>query len=1172
MPIDIASGTAKLDFDDLVLPGQVPLVWDRHYSTALLADGAAPTALGLGWTNRWLATLSYDQGQFTFFTPEGGREVFDNPDQAFAKGQVLRLPGAFLELYRQGRRAVVRSWDVEGGDIRCYVFDGGAPGSAWPLAALEDVTGLQGVDLARDGDGRLVGLTQRLERRGLALAYGRQGRIESVDMLAADGSRHPVARYAYDAAGRLAEARDAADFADRFDYDDAGRIVREVAKDGGVFHYRYDERGRCVRRSGLDHYNERRLKFLDAIRVTEVTNSCGETTVFQHLPSGQAVGETDPLGHRKTTAYDDHGRIVALTDATGATTRYTYDAKGNRDSIVDALGRITLFTFNDHHQPVAMVDAAGRTWRRAYDAQQRLVATMDPLDAQWRFSYDAEGNVAEVVNPKGDRRQQRFARGVLQSATDWMGHATHYRFDAFGRVTERRGPLGEATQFRYDVIGNPVQVRLPDGNQLAASYDHAGNLTRLIDANGHATRWRYGPCSRLLARTDPVGGTVHYLWGSEPGRLDALVNEKGEHYRFERDGAGRIVREVSFDGAVRSFALDGEGHSLAYTNANSETIAIRRDALHRVIDQQLPDGEQIEYGFDPLGRLIKAVNADAAVAIERDALGRITRETQGSDWVASGYDSVGNLVTTRTSLGHEARYEHDANGRQTAIVTAGGKRIAFERDANGQETARQMPGGTRLTQRFDIMGRLVEQRVAGSGGHASHPADGLGPAGDLVRRDYHYDRNGALTRIVDGRWGQVDYAYDPAERLLSALWQRGATGAQQLGGPSEQFAYDPAGNLTRMRAQAGFGTPGPTAASDDTLEYGPGNRLLRKGTTRFEYDAEGRRIRKIENADGPAPKVWVYEWNALDRLKKVTRPDGEAWAYRYDALARRFSKQLLSQADDGGSRRQPKAERFIWDKDVVAHHRLEGSDDSTWLFEPTSFAPLAKVVAGHVQALINDHLGTPRELLSESGTVLARAAAGAWEGGAWSHDCPVGFQGQWSDDESGLRYNLSRYYDSRLGSFISADPIGLSAGENHYFYCKSPINWIDPFGLVCVDDNNNGNGYVVYHITDKKGKVVYVGITQADRFRSRQQEHSDSGRLSGGRKMKVAVEVETYGQARGTEQAHIEHYKTLDTSSRGTDLKKNPGNRQSSYDTTRTDDRATAFNAARNDALAGFAS
>jgi RHS repeat-associated protein len=62
---------------------------------------------------------------------------------------------------------------------------------------------------------------------------------------------------------------------------------------------------------------------------------------------------------------------------------------------------------------------------------------------------------------------------------------------------------------------------------------------------------------------------------------------------------------------------------------------------------------------------------------------------------------------------------------------------------------------------------------------------------------------------------------------------------------------------------------------------------------------------------------------------------------------------------------------------------------------------------------------------------------------------PLGFQGKYYDQESGLNYFYYRYYNPALGRFISEDPIGLNGGLNlQKFVNSNPINSIDPTGII----------------------------------------------------------------------------------------------------------------------------
>ena len=67
--------------------------------------------------------------------------------------------------------------------------------------------------------------------------------------------------------------------------------------------------------------------------------------------------------------------------------------------------------------------------------------------------------------------------------------------------------------------------------------------------------------------------------------------------------------------------------------------------------------------------------------------------------------------------------------------------------------------------------------------------------------------------------------------------------------------------------------------------------------------------------------------------------------------------------------------------------------------------------------------------------------------GAATTFAAAGFTGQ-SSDASKCYYLRARYYDPETGTFISKDPLGVTAGLNSYQYVYgNPINDCDPFGL-----------------------------------------------------------------------------------------------------------------------------
>ena len=50
---------------------------------------------------------------------------------------------------------------------------------------------------------------------------------------------------------------------------------------------------------------------------------------------------------------------------------------------------------------------------------------------------------------------------------------------------------------------------------------------------------------------------------------------------------------------------------------------------------------------------------------------------------------------------------------------------------------------------------------------------------------------------------------------------------------------------------------------------------------------------------------------------------------------------------------------------------------------------------------------------------------------------PFRLQNQYFDEETGLHYNLMRYYESEAGRFVNQNPIGLEGGENLYWFASN---------------------------------------------------------------------------------------------------------------------------------------
>ena len=100
-----------------------------------------------------------------------------------------------------------------------------------------------------------------------------------------------------------------------------------------------------------------------------------------------------------------------------------------------------------------------------------------------------------------------------------------------------------------------------------------------------------------------------------------------------------------------------------------------------------------------------------------------------------------------------------------------------------------------------------------------------------------------------------------------------------------------------------------------------------------------------------------------------------------------------------------------------------------------------------------DQIGIPREQTDQFGNLLWAGEYDAW--GQLTREekiypnahQPFRLQNQYYDQETGLHYNLMRYYDPVCGRLVSQDPIGLWGGEHLYSFAPNSQMWVDVFGL-----------------------------------------------------------------------------------------------------------------------------
>ena len=200
----------------------------------------------------------------------------------------------------------------------------------------------------------------------------------------------------------------------------------------------------------------------------------------------------------------------------------------------------------------------------------------------------------------------------------------------------------------------------------------------------------------------------------------------------------------------------------------------------------------------------------------------------------------------------------------------------------------------------------------------------------------------------------------------------------------------------------------------------------------ISIDPNGNLTQKIDGSD-----TWTYEWDAENRLKRVLKNAVEQARFAYDPLGRRVEKVA------GGV-----TTTYTYDGQNILRE-IAGATTLKYVHGPGIDEPLAQEDGAGVLTYFHaDGLGSIVKTTNSAGAVLTSRRYDAFGNLELGVTNGYAFTGREWDGESGLYYYRFRYYDPRIGRFISEDPAGFTAGFNRYAYVSNqPITYSDPLGL-----------------------------------------------------------------------------------------------------------------------------
>ncbi|MCW5950067.1 MAG: RHS repeat-associated core domain-containing protein [Pyrinomonadaceae bacterium] len=489
--------------------------------------------------------------------------------------------------------------------------------------------------------------------------------------------------------------------------------------------------------------------------------------------------------------------------------------------------------------------------------------------------------------------------------------------------------------------------------------------------------------------------------------------------------------------------------------------------MNRVTQRGYSDSTPaVSYFYDNLtnakGRLTKVASSVSTTEYTSfDILGRVTGHKQTTDGqeYATGYvyNLSGALVEQTYPSGRVVKNVIDNNGDLEIVqskknAAAGYWNYAknFTYTAAGAVTSMQLGNGRWESTEFNS--RLQPTQIAlGATPNATN----------LLKLDYEYGasdsvNNGNITKQTitvptvgsnNGFVATQTYSYDSLNRLKQATENITPNGGSATQSWKQTFTFDRYGNRRFDLANGNTTFPDPNcpeAVCNPTIST-INNRLTSTGwqydnagnTTQdaegrqFTYDAENKQV-KVKDPQNQTIGQYFYDGDGK-RVKKIVPATGEVTVFVYNA-----SGQVVSEYS-------------------------------------TVISQTPKV-----SYTTSDHLGSPRILTDENGSVISRRDLHPFgeetftphrvQGlGYQPDDVRQKFTGYERDIESELDFAQARYYNSQHGRFTSPDDFLNDtrredpASWNLYAYVRNnPLNATDPSGEILQ----------LLQTTDKDGKVI----------------------------------------------------------------------------------------------------
>ncbi len=905
---------------------------------------------------------------------------------------------------------------------------------------------------------------------------------ERGDILSETNSLGQEATYTYDARGRLKTATNFSGRVEKtFDHDTKGRLVKltETGDDGTT------------------HVTSAAYDFQD--RKIQKTDPFSNTTRYTYDPLVNEIIKTDypsiasfkgqEIPVTTSSTYDPFGREISQTDAGGNVTTYRYNVYGSKSAIFHPSGSVETFRYAKNGTLISHTDPDGLKTEYKRDvfgrARSKTYASKEgKILAEETFIHDGF-KLLMSMDKEGDLKFYSYDGAGRKIREDFCDQVTDFNYDSLGNLTsvhKRNGSNTLVVHYDRDLEGRVLEERKTDASdqllyKISYSYDADGNqetITRTINGKKAVDTFVYDSFSRRVQYTDAMG------YASKTTYNEQFVNALGQNVLQKvsidpfdvmtvetKDALHRTVKSEVLNSqgltiSCQEMIHDPQGNLLYQKDHVYEKDLLRTTQIVKYTytsdhyietmtrgsgtedarttsytylpsgkraTKTLPDGITLAYSYHPLGFMSRLDSSDGKIhhSFEYDKEGHLKSALDENQNISikRDVDPFGNVKKETFPSGLEVKKEYDLLGRPTYLKMGNQGTVLYAYDPLFlKSVTRISPQGKALYSHtydsYDEDGNLVSESLIGNLSHVSHITDVRGQktsiSSSYFSQDCSYDALGNLvTASVDQ--ARLSYGYDDLSQLSS----------------ENNLTYEHDSLYNRVQKN------GKEHQVNDL------NELLSLEGTSYSYDLNGN-----QTLSKAASEESVFTYDPLGQLLEVSSAKKKV-QFSYDPLGRRMSKAVYTVTPDG--HQEFFREYYLYDGQNEIGAFTTSNESKNLRVLGRAAQTVAVEVKDHIFAPLIDVQGNIRRLVD----LETRSTAASYDFTAFGeelHDSikdrplsPWRFASKRQDRELGLIYFGKRYYDPRLGRWLSTDPAGFVDSFNLYQYVlNNPFKYQDPNG------------------------------------------------------------------------------------------------------------------------------